>query len=74
MISQTPLIGRLDPWSRCYETYRRVILNVSGAPVEPPAGTIGIEEDLSKPITLLSEQGAANFSGIEIWRQTGGPD
>ena len=33
--------------------YRRVILKVSGKPVQPPPGVIGVEEDLTTPITKL---------------------
>lgn len=47
--------------------YRRVILNVSGTPVEPPAGTIGVEEDLSKPITRLDAPSAKTGTWT-FWR------
>jgi len=40
--------------------YRRVILAVGGNPVEPPAGTIGVEEDLTRPITELNGPPAKN--------------
>lgn len=33
--------------------YRRVILRVAGKPVKPPPGVIGVEEDLTTPITKL---------------------
>ena len=33
--------------------YRRVILKVSGEPVEPPPGAFGVEEDLTTPIKKL---------------------
>jgi len=33
--------------------YRRVIVDVSGKPVAPPPGTIGVEEDLTEPVTEL---------------------
>jgi len=33
--------------------YRRVVLQVSGKPVQPPPGVLGVEEDLTTPITKL---------------------
>lgn len=33
--------------------YRRVVLNVSGKPIKPPPGVLGVEEDLTTPITKL---------------------
>lgn len=48
-------------------TYRRVILNVSGEPIEPPAGTIGAEEDWTTPVTRL--EGPPEKDGPwEFWR------
>ena len=47
--------------------YRRVILKVSGMPVEPPAGTIGVEEDLTEPITRL-EAPSAKTGTWTFWR------
>ena len=47
--------------------YRRAILNVSGKPVKPPAGTIGVREDLSTPITSLGGPPAKN-GPWEFWR------
>jgi hypothetical protein len=47
--------------------YRRVIFTVSGEPVEPPAGTIGMEEDLTTPITRL-EGPPAKDGSWEFWR------
>ena len=47
--------------------YRRVILTVSGKPIEPPAGTIGVEEDLTTPITRL-EGPPAKDGSWRFWR------
>ncbi len=47
--------------------YRRVILTVSGKPVAPPAGTIGVEEDLTTPITRL-EGPPAKDGPWQFWR------
>ncbi|MBL7038241.1 MAG: DUF1593 domain-containing protein [Pirellulaceae bacterium] len=33
--------------------YRRIILKVSGKPVQPPPGVIGVEENLTTPVTKL---------------------
>ncbi len=47
--------------------YRRVVLKVSGEPVEPPAGTIGVEEDLSKPVTNMDAP-SAKTGKWAFWR------
>lgn len=47
--------------------YRRVILTVSGQPVQPPAGTLGVEEDLATPITRL-EGPPAQEGPWRFWR------
>ncbi len=51
--------------------YRRAIFTVGGKPVKPPAGTIGIEEELSTPITSLEGPSAKNgpwefYRGINL--------
>jgi hypothetical protein len=47
--------------------YRRVVLSVSGQPSKPPAGTIGVEEDLTTAITKL-EGPPAKDGPWEFWR------
>lgn len=47
--------------------YRRVILTVSGKPIEPPPGTIGVDEDLTTPITRL-EGPLAKDGPWRFWR------
>ncbi len=47
--------------------YRRVVLKVSGMPVEPPAGTLGVEEDLTEPITRF-EAPSATTGTWTFWR------
>jgi len=47
--------------------YRRVILDVSGKPIQPPAGTLDVEEDLTTPITRLEGPPAKN-GPWEFWR------
>jgi len=47
--------------------YRRVVLNVSGKPVKPPPGAIGVEEDLTTPITKL-EGPSAGTGPWRFWR------
>jgi hypothetical protein len=47
--------------------YRRVILTVNGKPVAPPAGTTGVEEDLTTPITRL-EGPPAKDGPWQFWR------
>ena len=47
--------------------YRRAIIDVGGNPVEPPAGTIGAEEDLTTPITGLDGP-PAKYGSWEFWR------
>lgn len=44
--------------------YRRVVLEVSGKPVKPPPGAIGVEEDLTTPITKLE----GPLAGTGPWR------
>ena len=47
--------------------YRRMILDVSGKPVEPPPGAFGVEEDLTTPITRL-EGPPAKTGPWRFWR------
>ncbi|MHC4402169.1 MAG: nucleoside hydrolase-like domain-containing protein [Planctomycetota bacterium] len=47
--------------------YRRVILQVSGKPAEPPPGAFGVEEDLATPITKL-EGPPAKTGPWRFWR------
>ena len=47
--------------------YRRVILTVSGKPVAPPPGVVGVDEDLSQPITKL-EGPPAKTGPWRFWR------
>jgi hypothetical protein len=47
--------------------YRRMILEVSGKAVQPPPGTIGVEEDLTTPITRL-EGPPAKDGPWKFWR------
>jgi cellulose-binding protein len=47
--------------------YRRVILKVSGDPIKPPAGTLGIEEDLSEPVISMDAPSAKNGKWT-FWR------
>ena len=55
--------------------YRRVVLNVSGEPVAPPAGAIGLAEDVGDPVTSLEGPPAKDgpwqfYRGVNV----GGPD
>ena len=54
--------------------YRRVVVRVGGTPVDPPPGTAGVSLDLTTPVTngtieITAVAGAANLSGLEIYRR-----
>jgi len=47
--------------------YRRMVLNVSGKPVQPPPGAFGVEENLTTPVTRLAGP-PAESGPWEFWR------
>ena len=47
--------------------YRRLVLKVSGKPVEPPPGAFGVHEDLTTPVTKLAGP-PAKSGPWEFWR------
>ena len=56
-----------DSGSPPLTAYRRVVLKIGGKPVPPPPGALGVEEDLSEPITRL-EGPPAETGPWRFWR------